>query len=41
MADLLVKLYDLPPSAPVLEKLRAAGVDEADRTGWVGKAQPR
>lgn len=27
MADLLVKLYDLPPAAPALEKLRAAGVE--------------
>jgi len=27
MADLLVKLYDLPSSAPVIEKLKAAGVE--------------
>ncbi|HAT71848.1 MAG TPA: GNAT family N-acetyltransferase [Elusimicrobia bacterium] len=27
MADLLVKLYGLPPSAPLVEKLRAGGVE--------------
>lgn len=27
MSDLLVKLYDLPPSAPALEKLREDGVE--------------
>lgn len=27
MADLLVKLYDIPPSAPLLEKLREQGIE--------------
>jgi GNAT superfamily N-acetyltransferase len=27
VADLLVKLYDIPPSAPAAEKLRAAGIE--------------
>ncbi|MCX5660020.1 MAG: GNAT family N-acetyltransferase [Planctomycetota bacterium] len=27
MPDMLVKLYDLPPAAPVLDKLRQAGIE--------------
>jgi len=45
VADLLVKLYDLPASAPALEKLRAEGVEIRRAIGpekhavveWVGK----
>jgi len=49
MPDLLVKLYDLPASAPVLERLsgdgieirRAIAVEKATITRWVGEHFPK